>query len=380
MSEESRSDGEVPASADSVRDSHRPSISIIVGTYRRREYIVGAVRSVFESGLAPDQLEVIVTKGYASPTQDKELSRLGARVVLDPESGWGERIMRALPLTRASLVAFLDDDDLFEKGRLEHVLRIFDAHPGVGFYRSRLTLIDHEGRPVPRELYGAMELDSRLDRTGPLKGLSGKGSSSFRVLSGCFPWFNTSSIVVRRELLTGPFGPLLESAEFAPDVRLYLIALLSGTAFYLDDRRLIRYRTSSPTWSELARRSWGDWASVSESARLAQRFLPSPWPIQFQRLARNAERRALWSDFVSRIEQREPRLALLSAFRRYLEFLVRHPPAIQFEPSRLFYLVCATIYLAQPSSGRSILRSVSMTPSISRTRRRVVRGDPPSVP
>ena len=366
---------EVSAPGNSELDNVRPSISVIVATYLRREFIVDAVRSVFGSGLSPDQVDVVVTKGYPSTTQDEELRQLGARIILDPESNMGQRLWRAIPMTHARLVAFLDDDDLFEATRLEHVCRIFDTHPGVGFYRNRVTLIDRAGEPVPRELYGAMELDPLLDRTGPLDSISGSHPTDYHLLRKGFPWFNTSAMVLRRELLTGPFGHLLESADFAPDVRLYLIALLSGTGLYIDDQRLTRYRASSPTWSELARRSWGELAAVKVSSELAQRLTQPPWPAQFRTLVRNSEMRAVWSEFVSRIEQRRPRVEVISAFLEYIDSVVRHPRAIRFDPSRFFYLVCAGAYLADPTSGSAILRNASITPSISRTRRRAVRGD-----
>ena len=352
-----------------------PSISVIVISGVRADFIVEAVRSVFASGLAPDQLEVLVTKGYASDSQDEELRQLGASVHFDPCVGIGERLWHALPLTRAPLVAFLDDDDLYEPTRLAHVRQVFDEHPDVGFYRNRVTPIDRDGRPVPRSLCGLMELDPLLDRTGPLSRLSITEPSSFRLLCDSFPWFNTSSMVVRREVLTGPYGHLLETADFSPDIRLYLLALLSGLSLYLDDRRLTRYRTSARPWTELARRAWGGLRSVLESSELSEKYAPAPWPEQFHQLVRNNRRRASWYEFLARIENGRTRPDVVSSLLAYLRVLLDQPSTIRTDPSRLFYLLCVTAYVIKPTLGRTILQRASMTPSISPSRRRADLGE-----
>jgi hypothetical protein len=352
-----------------------PAISIIVAAHLRQEYIVEAVRSVVGSGLAPDQLDIVVTKGYRSPEQDEELRKLGARVYFDYDVGVGLQLWRAISLTRAPLVAFLDDDDQFEPTRLDHVISIFGDHPEIGFYHNRLKLIDLDGRSVSSTLYGAMERDAWLDRTGPLTRLSGKNSSDARVLRRCHPWFNTSSMVIRKELLRGRFGQFLETAHHAPDVRLYLIAILSGAGIYLDDRRLTRYRTSAPTWPEQARRAIDDLTSVTRSCQLAERLADRPWVPQFRKIMLDAQKRSLWAEFLSRLARSRPRTEVVSALTRYLRFLIYHPRALQSEPSRFFYLACFATYLIAPSSGSAILSKALSTPSINRSKRRTGSDD-----
>ncbi len=360
-------------------DGSEPVISVVVAAHLRPDFIVGAVESVLRTGLNPDQLDIVVTKGYRSPEQEKVLANLGARVYHDYDVGVGLQLWRALPLTRAPLVAFLDDDDQFEPSRLDHVVRIFDDRPDIGFYRNRVKLVDLDNKPVPLALYEPLELDSLLDRTGPLDRLSVSDPSSFRLLRKCHPWFNMSSMAVRRTLWTGPFGPLLATAHHAPDVRLYLIALLSGTGIYMDDQRLTRYRTSSPNWTAQAARAADDLDSVTTTARLAQEYAPSPWPSEFWIRVRDAEKRALWSEFLSELEKGRPRVEVLSAFMEYLDFLLRHPRAMYPEPSRAFYAAVLATYLTVPSLGNAILTRASTMASINRTRRRTGSIGPPSL-
>ncbi|MFZ1023344.1 MAG: glycosyltransferase family A protein, partial [Thermoplasmata archaeon] len=191
----------VPGAKPSVAAGDGPAVSIVVAAHLRPDYIVGAVQSVLRSGLPANQLDIVVTKGYRSDDQDKVLAGLGARVFLDFDVGVGLQLWRAIPLARAPLVAFLDDDDQFETTRLDHVRQIFLERPEIGFYRNRVKLIDLDGEAVPLDLYDAEELDTLLDHTGPLDRLSIRDPNSFHTLRRCHPWFNTSSMVVRRELL-----------------------------------------------------------------------------------------------------------------------------------------------------------------------------------
>ncbi|MFZ1023530.1 MAG: hypothetical protein WAN87_05295, partial [Thermoplasmata archaeon] len=165
------------------------------------------------------------------------------------------------------------------------------------------------------------------------------------------------------------------TAHHAPDVRLYLIALLSGTGIYLDDQRLTRYRTSLPTWSAQATRAAVDWDSVRATAQLAQKFAPDPWPAQFWTLVSAAEKRALWSDFLSQLENSRPRIRVIAALTRYLKFLVRHPRGIYLEPSRAFYLACLATYLTEPSWGNVVLMKATASATINRSKRRTGRYD-----
>ncbi|MFZ0890942.1 MAG: glycosyltransferase family 2 protein [Thermoplasmata archaeon] len=356
-----------------------PILSVIVAAHLRQEYIVDAVRSVVGSGLAPEHLDIVVTKGYRSPEQDEVLRKLGARVYFDYDVGVGLQLWRALPLTRAPLIAFLDDDDQFEPTRLDHVIGVFRDHPDIGFYHNRLNLIDLDGHSVSPTMYGAMERDAGLDRTGPLTRLSGKNPSDARVLRRLHPWFNTSSMVIRRDVLMGRFGQFLETAHHAPDVRLFLIAILSGTGIYMDDRRLTRYRTSAPTWQNQARRALDDLTSVDRTCQLAERFAERPWVPQFRKILLEAQKRSLWADFVSRLDRSQPRASVMAALTRYLRFLIYHPRAISSEPSRLFYLACFATYLVAPSSGSAILSKALATSSINRSKRRTGREDTPPV-
>jgi hypothetical protein len=117
--------------------------------------------------------------------------------------------------------------------------------------------------------------------------------------------------------------------------------------------------------------------SVKMTAQLAQEYAPSPWPTQFWTRVRDAEKRALWSRFLSEVEKGRPRIEVLSAFREYLDFLLRHPRAIYPEPSRAFYAAVLITYLTVPSFGSAILTKALTSASINRSQRRTGRGGPP---
>jgi hypothetical protein len=219
-----------------------PQVAVIVGAYRRREFLGAAIDSVLAQTIPRSAYEICVVT-------DLDLGGLGSRlesadvpVVYDAEPRIGIWLAHAVRRTRAPLVAFLDDDDEFEPDRLDRAISVFRDHPEVGFYRNRVRVIDAAGRPIPPERWRRHETDARFDRTGPITVGPGAEASVVPLLAReAFISFNSSTIVVRRELLEGEWAPAFEATQL-PDLALSVVAALSPYTLYLDDRRLTRFR------------------------------------------------------------------------------------------------------------------------------------------
>ncbi len=183
-----------------------PEVVVIIGAYRRREYLLRAVRSVLAQTVDRARFEILVTKDFLDPGIDTELARLGVASIVDEDPRIGTWLGRAIRATTAPLVAFLDDDDEFEPDRLARVLQIFHDHPEIGFYRNRVQVIDAEDRPIPPDRWRGIETDSAFDTSGPVvfAGGSAAGLVPF-ALRTTRATFNSSTMVLRRSLLVGPW-------------------------------------------------------------------------------------------------------------------------------------------------------------------------------
>ena len=225
--------------------SGRPFVSVVVTAYRRRQYLVEAVRSVVATSLAPSEYEVVVVKDFSDPAVDSELSRLGPNVHLITIDlpRMGDSLARGVEAARGEVVAFLEDDDRFLPGKLEAVAARFHADANLGFLRNAYHAIDAEGRPVGtwenfRPTPPAVRtFDPRVERPGDLPWV-------FRFS----PNVNVSTMAVRAELLR-PWTESLTRVTAALDSFLFVTALVSDRSVRVEPgtvERVPRAREPEP--------------------------------------------------------------------------------------------------------------------------------------
>jgi glycosyltransferase involved in cell wall biosynthesis len=302
-----------------------PEIAVIVGAYRREPYLLGAVRSVLAQDLARDRYEVLVTKNFASASLDRSLADLGVPALLDDDPKIGPWLMRAVDHTHAPLIAFLDDDDEFEPGRLSEVLRVFREHPEIGFYRNRVRVIDGAGLSLPPDLWRPHEVDSEFDRSGPVMVPRGSKPGLLDLATArTHVTFNSSTMVVRRELLTGATAEALRGTQL-PDLGLFLAAALSPFGLYLDDRRLTRFRYYGDNVTHRVR--WLGYAAESHRAfaALSRRSGREDLATWFDREAIHYDRLFRGGRIVEAVDRGEGRRTIAQLGAEYLRYLARHP-------------------------------------------------------
>jgi glycosyltransferase involved in cell wall biosynthesis len=219
-----------------------PEIAVILGAYRRSEYLAGALQSVLAQTLPRSAFEVLVVTDRDDPDRRRGLERSGVEVRTDPEPLTGTWLLGAVRATRAPWIAFLDDDDEFEPDRLEAAVRVIREHPDLGFYRNRVRVIDRSGAAVAAERWNPLEHNAELDGSGPRVVRAGDRAAAMEICrSGARMSFNSSTMIVRRELFDGDAEAAFAETR-APDLALAVLAFLSPFSLYLDDARRTRYR------------------------------------------------------------------------------------------------------------------------------------------
>ena len=123
-----------------------PRVSVIVPCYNAEEYIADTIRSVLEQTLA--ELELIVLN-------DGSEDRSGAVIqgfddprlvyIAKGNSGVSDTRNQGVDRARASVIAFLDADDLFERTNLEKKIDFLDEHPDIGLVHCDLEHFDDSG-------------------------------------------------------------------------------------------------------------------------------------------------------------------------------------------------------------------------------------------
>jgi glycosyltransferase involved in cell wall biosynthesis len=305
--------------------AREPEVGVIVGDYSRRSYLPFALRSLEAQTLPRERYEVIVTKNYRDPELDRALQEAGATVLFDEEPQIGRWLRRAVNVSKAPIVTFLDDDDEFEPDRLAHLLAVFGQHPDLGFYRNRVNVIDGDGRPIPPERWRPYEMDRGFDELGPIYlGPDDKDRLLDLATRRTRSTFNSSTMALRRELLDGNCGDSFERTQL-PDFYLFLAGVLAPRAVYLDDRRLTRYRhypgnvTREVPWLGRAEASYRDMAEVAaryHHPEVAAWLLRQS--VHYGRIFRG-------STLVERVAARALRREVARRTGEYLRYLGQHP-------------------------------------------------------
>jgi len=333
-----------------------PEVAVVIGAYRRRRYLLGAVRSVLSQTLPRERFEVVVTKSFADPEIDGFLAEHRIPSQVDENPRIGPWLISAVAATKAPFIALLDDDDEFVPERLAHALDVLHAHPSIGFYRNRVDVIDAEGAPSPRTTWRPNELDRFFDEHGPVLVPPGAKSELAALgLERTRVTFNASTMVVRRDLFEGEFGKVFARTQLQ-DVSLFVLAALSPFGLYLDDQRLTKYRrypgnvTRQTSWLAEARNVYADLSSV------AQRYGASDLASRLARFSRRYDRVYRSSSLVDRIGAGASRREVAHRAADYLRFLGQNPA----ERSKRVEVWSAGAYAAAYLVAPGIVRRVSL--------------------
>ncbi len=92
-----------------------PYISVIVTDYKRKKYLLSAVRSALNQTLSRDLYEVIVVKNYRDQYIDSQLNEWKVTNAYSNNPSNGGMLYEGLQLARGEVASFLDDDEFFPR-------------------------------------------------------------------------------------------------------------------------------------------------------------------------------------------------------------------------------------------------------------------------
>lgn len=111
-----------------------PLISIVMPTYNRADFIIETIESIQKQTYRNWEL-IIVDDGSTDNTSTMVEHLADDRISYYKEPHFGMENARntGLRKTNGELIAFMDSDDLWAKGKLEKQVSIFEEHPEVSF-------------------------------------------------------------------------------------------------------------------------------------------------------------------------------------------------------------------------------------------------------
>lgn len=217
-----------------------PTVSVILLAHHRTEYLPSAVASVLAQTLPRGEFEILVAKNFTEPESDRRLRDQGVDLVETSAEPLGGKLAAAVAQARASILTFLEDDDLYAPDRLARVRAAFED-PELGYYHNATQLIDRSGASTPGRFRSESRRELAVSRTD-------RSTGAVRRLLRSSAYFNLSSIAVRREALA-PALPHLASTNLTCDNLLFYSALVAPYGVRTDAAPLTYYRLHpSASW------------------------------------------------------------------------------------------------------------------------------------
>jgi glycosyl transferase family 2 len=308
------------------------NVTAVVMAHGRREFLRSAVDSALTQVGLSGSYEVIVTKDFADPYVDK---LPGLRLFDSTGTTAGDMIADAAQASRGDLLAFLDDDDIWEPGKVAQVLSAFESSPHLGYFGHGQSVINEAGQPAP--IGGAMWRRQRRLRTDieippPI---SGSVAGSLWADPG-----NDSSITLRRDYLIRR-EPFLRQIRASIDTFLLWTGLLSPGGIRFSRVPLTRLRVHTENFSRGSRSSFRGYVDRYRKMQADH--------LQSQAIVLEMARGVPWAEEILRRRMRESQhfleVAEGSVSRRQMLQELRastdDPPAARL--SRALYVVSPTI-------------------------------------
>ena len=204
-------------------------LSVLVDTYNHERLIEKALRSVMGQSYPASQFEILVVDDGSTDGTSEIVRRFAPRVRLFRKENGGQAsaFNAGIPECRGDVIAFLDGDDWWERGKLERVAEAFSAEPSLGMVGHAFieSFDDGSERVIAPELPAHLRL------------LDAPDASFFR-LNRCY--FGTSRLALRADVARRIL-PVPEALVFEADEYLFTMAPALERALLLTEP-LTHYR------------------------------------------------------------------------------------------------------------------------------------------
>ena len=132
-----------------------PTVSVIIPTFNRAEFICSAIKSVLKQTYSDFEL-IVVDDGSTDDTglRVRQLNDSRLKYIWQPNHGRSHARNRAILEAKGSFIAFLDSDDLYLPEKLALQVDYFNQHPEVSMIYTSAYCINEAGNRLP-ETYEA---------------------------------------------------------------------------------------------------------------------------------------------------------------------------------------------------------------------------------
>lgn len=157
----------------------KPSVSVLITCFNYGAFVGQAIDSALEQTYAPAEIIVSDDASHDNSCEVVEsyITRYpGIRLLRNPHGGMAANLNSAYRNCSGDIICLLDADDTFLPGKIEAVVKAFQAHPEAGFAIHRASLVDNQKRqrgiyPLLSALPSGDCAQTTYDNSGILMGL-----------------------------------------------------------------------------------------------------------------------------------------------------------------------------------------------------------------
>lgn len=212
-------------------------ISVIITAYNRREFLADAINSVLHQTLDGFPFEIVVISNFHVDVSRFNTSCEIRAVLMD--GSMGEFLYKGLNTAKYDILAFLDDDDTFDPGKLMRLTEIFSSNPGLCYYHNDVKYVDRYGYKIDY-----VRLVEKKSRTSISKDLIFDAKSNLSAIKAALENrgdFNLSSMAIRRDCYL-KYLLLLKQIKSNPDGFFFWMGIISKGQLMIDSKKLTNYR------------------------------------------------------------------------------------------------------------------------------------------
>lgn len=235
------------------------SISVIVLSIGRRDFIKKAIKSVLDQRMRGIALEIIVLKDFADLEIEDFLKKAHVQFHNLKIVNQGEVTSKALEYSTGDILCFLDDDDLFLNGKLIKVARLFESEPVLGYYHNAF---------LPKDISGNVRYNLFVNKGRKLFLDYVQSTHTLNHILSLGAHINMSSISIKREILED-IRPFIVKIDASNDDFLLYAAINNDYKIAVDTEPLTIYtihNSNSHSFSSFNQ------FSLNFSNRLAERI------------------------------------------------------------------------------------------------------------
>ncbi|HKW81486.1 MAG TPA: glycosyltransferase family 2 protein [Casimicrobiaceae bacterium] len=212
----------------------------------------GVIRAALESALAQDVSSRIVVVDDGSTDDSAAIARsYGSRVTVITQTNQGVSGARntGLAAARAPYVALLDQDDVWQPGKLARQLAAIDARPDVGMVFTDMRLVERDGTVFEDGFLRATPEYAALERL-PVGDAAYLLPESLAEAVVRFNFISPSTTLLRREALLG-IGGFDPAFRLCDDADCWMRLLRRWRGIAIEDRLVL-----SLVWEGNASLKW----------------------------------------------------------------------------------------------------------------------------